>query len=76
MDKPGTDTPGGDVQKPSDTEKPGGSAQGGGQSQTGGDSDKAVQTGDMTNVLPVAAACAAAFAAAGSVAVVKVRRRK
>ena len=45
-------------------------------SQTGDDPDKAVQTGDTTNVLPIAAACILAFAAAGKITAVKVKRRK
>lgn len=76
-DKPGTDVPGGEDQKPSGTNDPSLSTQGGNnQSQTGDDPDKAVQTGDTTNVLPIAAACILAFAAAGKITAVKVKRRK
>lgn len=69
-DEPGTDTPGDNTQKPSDTQN------GNGQSQSGGDSGKAVQTGDTTNILPIAAACVLALAAAGTAVTVKVKRRK
>ena len=69
--------PGGEDQKPSGTNDPSSSTQGGNnQSQTGDDPDKAVQTGDTTNVLPIAAACILAFAAAGKITAVKVKRRK
>ena len=76
-DKPGTDVPGGEDQKPSGTNDPSSSTQGGNnQSQTGDDPDKAVQTGDTTNVLPIAAACILAFAAAGKITAVKVKKKK
>ena len=38
--------------------------------------DKAPQTGDTTNVFPMAAACVLAFTAAGTIVAVKVKRRK
>lgn len=75
-DEPGTNEPGGNTQQPSDTDKPSDVQSGNSQTQAGSNSDKAVQTGDTTNVLPIVAACVIAFAAAGSVVTVKIKRRK
>lgn len=71
-----SDNPSGDDQKPSDTQKPSGTQDGNNQDKTDGGSDKAVQTGDTTNVLPTAAAYIFALAAAAAVVAVKAKRRK
>lgn len=61
--QPGTDeeTPGGDQNRDDGKDT---------------DKDKAPQTGDTTNVFPIAAACVLALTAAGTVVTVKAKRRK
>ena len=58
--------------KPTDPQKPGTSDPSG---DAGAGEGGAVQTGDTTNILPAAAACILAFAAAAGVVITKRRKR-
>lgn len=71
---PGTEDPDGDDGQKGDDGQNGSSQNT--DKNAGGTTEKAAQTGDTTNVLPLAAACVLAFTAAGTIVAVKVKRRK
>lgn len=76
---PGTEDPDGDDGQKGDEGQNGNGQNGSSQNtdkNAGGTTEKAAQTGDTTNVLPLAAACVLAFTAAGTIVAVKAKRRK